>query len=110
MSATITIAPMALLEAKLVQKLEEKKREGWTIDPMTAHDDKQCMCCLLGAQITRQEFVSHRGDYDVAAAQRLQISISNALELESGFMGHRGAGEYHQLGAKLRRQYVEGAA
>lgn len=111
MSATIQIAPMALLEAKLVQKLEEKKAQGWTINPDAPLREATKECCLLCAQL--DSVTEFDGDYQKAAAQRLNIPYWDARALESGFMGvHQQAQEpdaLYALGLKLRRQYVEAA-
>jgi hypothetical protein len=107
MSQTIQIAPMALLEAKLVQKLEEKKREGWKINPSVEYDMTLRECCLIGAQLDDDP----TSDSLVLVAKRLSITPMQADELENGFMGLVLLGDvsdpFHQLGAKLRAQYVE---
>jgi len=108
MSTTIQIDPMLLLEARLTQKLEEKIREGWKIDPETGFDPKNCVCCLLGAQINEMEWENH--GYFGAAMWTLNIDAGRSSSLESGFRGQRyvfGYPEYHALGAKLRKQYVK---
>jgi hypothetical protein len=106
MSATITIAPMALLEAKLVQKLEEKKREGWTIDPKIPFDIEGKRCCLLGAQLT-QRFGAGGQIYRDQASELLGVPYDDVLNLEYGFLGDPEQSPFKQLGAKLRAQYVE---
>jgi len=107
MSATIQIAPMALLEARLVQKLEEKIAEGWKINPDIAYNENHCICCLLGAQVSDIDDAARR---QTVIAERHGISSNDSFQLEQGFMNHTYAGNpkspYWQLGNKLRKQYV----
>ena len=100
---------MALLEAKLVQKLEKKKREGWTINHARFFEEKERQCCLLGAQCDQwPKFVD---DYQEGPARLLGITVPQAYSLEWGFMGSTHLPDrelepdFVELGAKLRSQY-----
>lgn len=107
MSATISIDPMLLLEAKLVRAIQDKIAKGWSIDSDTFHDSNRCICCALGSVVQQDLKVAY---YELAG-DALNIPASAASKVEDGFMGlvysADGKDPFVQLGLKLRDQFIK---